>query len=73
MTTFVHIDYPTTHPGVERAISVARKFQGFGARLSQERGLAALLQLNFHSTKRSLVPTQLPESHHPDVPMKRIT
>ena len=44
MTTFVHIDYPTTHPGVERAISVARKFQGFGARLSQERGLAALLQ-----------------------------
>jgi hypothetical protein len=44
MTTFVHIDYPTTHPGVERALRVARKFQGFGARLSQERGLAALLQ-----------------------------
>ena len=44
MTTFVHIDYPTTHPGVERALRVARKFQGVGARLSQERGLAALLQ-----------------------------
>ena len=29
MTTFVHIDYPKTHPGVERAIRVANKFQGF--------------------------------------------
>lgn len=44
MTTFVHIDYPKTHPGVERALSVARKFQGFAQRLTPERGLAALLQ-----------------------------
>ena len=44
MTTFVHIDYPKTHPGVERAISVAHKFQGFAQRLTQERGLAAMLQ-----------------------------
>ena len=44
MTSFVHIDYAQSHPGVERALRVARNFQGFAARLSQERGLAALLQ-----------------------------
>ncbi|NBX54471.1 MAG: hypothetical protein EBQ82_07830 [Betaproteobacteria bacterium] len=44
MTTFVHIDYAKTHPGVERALRVAGKFKGFTARLSQERGLAALLR-----------------------------
>jgi len=44
MPTFVHIDYPTSHPGVERALRVAHKFEGFAKRLTQERGLAAMLQ-----------------------------
>ena len=44
MTSFVHVDYPTSHPGVERAMGVVRKFQGFAKRLTQERGLAAMLQ-----------------------------
>lgn len=43
MTAFVHVDQPTTHPGVERAAAVARFVHDARSANAGARGLAAVL------------------------------
>lgn len=43
MTAFAHVDYPTQHPGVERAVNVAAAFHRAAARFDAARGAASLL------------------------------
>ncbi len=43
MTSFVHVDQPTAHPGVTRAEAVVDHFRAAGNRFDGARGLAALL------------------------------
>ena len=43
MTSFVHIEYPTSHPGVERFESAAAKVAEFRKGFDGTRGLAAVL------------------------------
>ena len=43
MTSFVHIDYPTQHPGVERAEHVIESFERATAAFDGARGVATLL------------------------------
>lgn len=43
MTSFVHTDYPTSHPGVDRIESAAALIQSVAKSLSGSRGLSTLL------------------------------
>ena len=43
MTAFVHIDYPSQHPGVERAVQVAERLEQVTASFDGARGVATLL------------------------------
>ncbi|RZL58472.1 MAG: hypothetical protein EOP70_00525 [Variovorax sp.] len=43
MTSFVHVDQPTAHPGVARAEAVVDHFRTAGSRFDGARGLAALM------------------------------
>jgi hypothetical protein len=43
MTSFVHLDYPTEHPGVLRAEQAAQTLRGVVHRFEGARGAAALL------------------------------
>ena len=43
MTSFVHVDQPTQHPGVARAEMVASQLRAARGRLNGARGLAAVL------------------------------
>ena len=43
MTAFVHIDYPSQHPGVERAEHVIENFERVTATFDGARGVATLL------------------------------
>ena len=43
MTAFVHIDYPSQHPGVERAVQVAERIEQVTASFDGARGVATLL------------------------------
>lgn len=43
MTNFVHVDYPTEHPGVVRAENAAAALKGIAAGFDSARGAASLL------------------------------
>ena len=43
MTAFVHIEYPSQHPGVERAEHVIENFERATATFDGARGVATLL------------------------------
>ena len=43
MTAFVHIDYPSQHPGVERAEHVVESFERATASFDGARGVATLM------------------------------
>jgi hypothetical protein len=43
MTSFVHVEYPTVHPGVARVERAAEAFQAFASGFDGARGAATLL------------------------------
>jgi hypothetical protein len=43
MTNFVHVDYPTEHPGVVRAENAAAALKGIAAGFDSARGAASLM------------------------------
>ena len=43
MTSFVHVDHPTQHPGVVRAERVAESVKNLASRFDGTRGIATLL------------------------------
>lgn len=43
MTNFVHVDYPTEHPGVVRAENAATALKGIAAGFDSARGAASLM------------------------------